>query len=364
MDVSKHISQLLFEHNCVIIPDFGGFVTSFAPAKLDVTQHLFTPPHKQISFNKHLKTSDGLLAHRIVQIEHKSFQESDRIIQSFSIELKACLERGDQFYIEAVGTLSLDAEKNIQFEPDNTVNYLPEAFGMSALHLLPIKREGLSEKIEKQFKDRPPIPSEKKRSKIGSYVSIAAIAVIAAIVVSMPFYTAHLKNFNASSLNPFDAKSNQIESVKALSPLLKTTPQSAAAGSGSASGSGSTSASSSATQGLAATQATSPIRNHRDSIASNLVEPDKTKVVTTNQDQNSRPVQKGYFVVCGCFKIEANAVNFVNELRQHFENAAIVGKNKEGLFVVSCGNFSNKVQAYQELARVRTVQKDSWMFEN
>ena len=87
-------------------------------------------------------------------------------------------------------------------------------------------------------------------------------------------------------------------------------------------------------------------------------------MVTTNQDQNSRPVQKGYFIVCGCFKIEANAVNFVNELRQHFENAAIVGKNKEGLFVVSCGNFSNKVQAYQELARVRTVQKDSWMFEN
>ena len=51
MNVEKHIGELLYDHNCVIVPDLGGFVANYAPAKIHPTQHTFTPPTKNIVFN-------------------------------------------------------------------------------------------------------------------------------------------------------------------------------------------------------------------------------------------------------------------------------------------------------------------------
>ena len=44
MKIEEHISELLFEHDCVIVPDFGGFVCNYAPARIDPVKHLFEPP--------------------------------------------------------------------------------------------------------------------------------------------------------------------------------------------------------------------------------------------------------------------------------------------------------------------------------
>ncbi len=65
MNLGEHISELLFEHDCVIVPDFGGFVCNYAPAGIDPVKHLFEPPGKRILFNKGLTRNDGILAHHI-----------------------------------------------------------------------------------------------------------------------------------------------------------------------------------------------------------------------------------------------------------------------------------------------------------
>ena len=59
--VSYYISELLFLHDCVIIPDFGGFIGKKRSAILNTTTGTLNPPSKQIVFNKNLNANDGLL---------------------------------------------------------------------------------------------------------------------------------------------------------------------------------------------------------------------------------------------------------------------------------------------------------------
>ena len=62
MKFDTYIAELLEEHDCVIVPDFGGFVANYAPANVNSINHRFDPPYRKISFNKLLVHNDGLLA--------------------------------------------------------------------------------------------------------------------------------------------------------------------------------------------------------------------------------------------------------------------------------------------------------------
>ena len=35
IDVTAYIKELLFKHDCVILPDFGGFIGNYTPAGID-----------------------------------------------------------------------------------------------------------------------------------------------------------------------------------------------------------------------------------------------------------------------------------------------------------------------------------------
>ncbi len=65
MDVTAFIRELLFGHDCVIVPGFGGFIGNYTPARIDKRTGTFYPPVKQISFNRNLNHNDGLLVGKI-----------------------------------------------------------------------------------------------------------------------------------------------------------------------------------------------------------------------------------------------------------------------------------------------------------
>ena len=67
--IEYYISELLFLHDCVIIPNFGGFVSNKQSAKLNRVNGVLSPPTKQILFNKNLTTNDGLLISHIANQE-------------------------------------------------------------------------------------------------------------------------------------------------------------------------------------------------------------------------------------------------------------------------------------------------------
>lgn len=334
MNVEKHIGELLYDHNCVIVPDLGGFVANYAPAKIHPTQHTFAPPSKNIVFNINLKNNDGLLANQIASFEKKTYSEALKYIDYFVKELNLQLKKGVKVKIDEVGTLFLDVERNIQFEPAAT-NFLLDAFGLDAFHSPAIKRDAIAKRIiEKEFKDRGPVPLEKKKSNVKRYVAVAIALPLLFAMVWIPLKTDLLKNVNFSDINPFAKKEIKIPETKTVKTI--------------------------------------PLVNNDTTIAKlvikdTIVQPVVTTMIaadTTAVAKNEIDLSKKFHLVAGCFQIEDNAINFVKTLQSQNLNAAIIGQNNKGLYVVSCGDYLTRKDALRELILLRRAQPNAWLYRN
>ena len=138
--VEHYISELLFLHDCVILPDFGGFVGNLQSAQLNKTTGILSPPSKQILFNSNLKTNDGLLITHISSQEGVTQEIAKQNVMSFANENNNKLTASKALRIDKIGLFTLGKEGNIIFLQDSTNNYSLDAFGMKATHKKIISR--------------------------------------------------------------------------------------------------------------------------------------------------------------------------------------------------------------------------------
>lgn len=132
MKLANYIKDLLFRYDCVIIPNFGGFVTNKISATFQEETASFSPPFKQISFNNNLKENDGLLANYIASVEKISFEKATSTIENTVFNWKKSLQQ-DVLKIEGVGYLTLNDNKQLIFNPSKEINYLTSSFGLSSV---------------------------------------------------------------------------------------------------------------------------------------------------------------------------------------------------------------------------------------
>ena len=223
-NIDKHISDLLYWHNCVIIPGLGGFVANYAPASIHPVLHTFTPPSKNIAFNKNLQNNDGLLANHISIVENKTFHEANNIITNFADRCNDRLKSGERIEINRVGTIYSDFEQNLQFEPAMEVNYLLHAFGLTGFQSAAIKRDNFQRKIEKQFKDRPAVPLEIKKKYVKKYWTLAAALPLLLLMLMAPLSSDILNGISIDyfNLNPFSNNVKPIYHSRVHMPSLIT----------------------------------------------------------------------------------------------------------------------------------------------
>ena len=358
MNVEKHISALLFLHDCVIIPGFGGFVTNYSPAQIHPTQHTFSPPCKSIVFNKSLKNNDGLLANHIAQEELLGYNEAMKSVSEFAATCLLTLGAGDKLLIKDVGTLYHDVEKNIQFEPDAETNYLIEAFGLTTFQSPAIKRETFVKRMEKAPQDREVIPAAtRSRLRVKHYVAISLSAAAIFCIIWIPLKTDLLKGMNYSNLNPFAKKEKSLYAEKKINAPLPFTDTHSS---------------------------TLPDLNTDTSKYVNLsfvkkdsnpvtvrmnetVVPESTAVSNPKAERIRAEAGKSmagekYSIIGGCFAVPENADHFLAKLRAEGHDAFILETNRSVLRHVSYGTYSSYAEATQALAKIRTSDKDAWMF--
>ena len=140
MGIERDIHDLLHHHDCVIVPQFGGFLTHYRPARLDEARRTVHPPTKDLSFNRHLVRNDGLLADRLARRETIAFDEAGTRIAGEVRSWRERMEREGRLELGRVGTFFTDAEGNLQFEPDRRVNFLRDAFGLRPVSAIPVPR--------------------------------------------------------------------------------------------------------------------------------------------------------------------------------------------------------------------------------
>lgn len=134
--LEKLIGDLLLQHNCVVVPSFGGFVAQRISASIDAEKGTISPPRKSILFNKQLINNDGLLVSAYAQNQGIQYESAQTELQHEIREWNARLQMGGRITIDRVGNLFLDQEHNLCFEQDRFFNLLMESYGLSSVRFI------------------------------------------------------------------------------------------------------------------------------------------------------------------------------------------------------------------------------------
>src|SRR5512133_1422645 len=141
MEGTRYISELLEQHDCVIIPGLGGFVGSYHPAAIHPLYHTFQPPYKKLLFNISLRQNDGLLADHIARAERIPFAEANEKVKKYSEECMLRLKTNRQVLIRDVGRIFMGQEGTVQFDQDLRHNLLAESYGLQPFFSVPVKNQ-------------------------------------------------------------------------------------------------------------------------------------------------------------------------------------------------------------------------------
>jgi cell division septation protein DedD len=201
--VEHYISELLFLHDCVILPNFGGFVGNPQSAKLNKTTEVLSPPSKQILFNANLKTNDGLLITHISNQEGITQEIAKNEVENYATRIANKLTESKVLRIDKVGLFTLGKEGNIIFLQDSLNNYSLDSFGMKATHNKSVVRETIIE--EKVAATIQTIRTQSNNPKTFLRAAAVIIPLIALSYISITqqdkintVYT------QMASLNPFE----------------------------------------------------------------------------------------------------------------------------------------------------------------
>ena len=199
MDITAFIRELLFSHDCVILPGFGGFIGNYTPARIDKTTSTFYPPVKQISFNRNLNHNDGLLVGRLSEHSKVNYGDARNIVEEFVAGLRKKLERGEKVVFDNIGSFINNQEGNVQFEPDRNVNYHLDSYGLESFQFSPLEVYDVRKRIVRHI-DKGSVKRTSMRKVLWS---AAVIIPLLALMVIVPFKTDIFKSkVEATTLNP------------------------------------------------------------------------------------------------------------------------------------------------------------------
>jgi CCDC81-like prokaryotic HU domain 1/CCDC81-like prokaryotic HU domain 2 len=139
IDVTAYLKDLLYQYNAVIIPNFGGFVTTPTSASIDYARGIVSPPNKEISFNENLIINDGYLINYIRNRHGITAQEARLVVENFVQSMRDILNNNEAIILPEIGKLYCDYQKRLSFTQDKT-NFNAYTFGLPNIQSQPILR--------------------------------------------------------------------------------------------------------------------------------------------------------------------------------------------------------------------------------
>jgi len=313
------LEHLLYEHECVIIPNFGGFVVNAQGFSFNEKEGKIHPKKKFVAFNEKLKTDDRFLSTEWAKKKSIPQKEAAVEIANISKELKSLLISQGILSIGVLGSFTLIQENRISFSPNPDFNADLAVFGLFPVGLgyASVIKEKKTELIAAPIaEDLPEItPEEIKPVQLSR--SIYVYAFIAFILGGLGafFLTAPPTNQSQSSLNPIKIEKKVIP-VAAVVPVvdtLKTLPASV--------------------------------------------------VVETKEDMKSDVI----YLVAASFQSLVQAEKSLKEFKSRgFDQAEIILKNEKTKFYrISLGSESSMDAGYAKAAELKESKKiDIWVYKS
>jgi hypothetical protein len=199
LDTKAFIRELLFGHDCVIIPGFGGFIGNFSPARVDENSGTFYPPVKKISFNRNLNHNDGLLISRISQSTGVNYGDARRMVEEFVTELTLRLAKGERVVFDHIGSFVNNHENNVLFEPEANINYHTGSFGLESFQWFPVREYDVRKRVIRHI-NKDPLRNRSIRKNLWRAAVLIPVLVL---LIAVPLKTDRFKaRVEATSLNP------------------------------------------------------------------------------------------------------------------------------------------------------------------
>ena len=300
MSVEKTVLKLLYRYDCVIVPDFGGFVARQNSAVFHPLTYTFDPPRKVVGFNSDLVHADGLLASELRKSENLTFDQTAELIQQTVQQWKNQLNQGQTLHLEGLGAFQKH-QGTLDFTPDSNQNFDYSTFGLKSVKGEFILRKNEAENIPATTKTNP-------------WLSYAAAVVFAVLVgVSGFFANNELVQPQLSSFFP-------MLNAESTRPTAETTPIAPVID-------------------INALEVEPPVANTENEISSNQISPETaplTEYLITPNTVNEVIIEeteeidlsvKKYQIIGGSFKVYSQAMEHQAKLkRDGYERAVIIGK--------------------------------------
>lgn len=349
IEISRHIEILLLTNDCVIVPELGGFMTHHVSARYDEAEQLFLPPLRTLGFNPQLKMNDSLLAQSYVEAYDISYPEAVRRIEAEVNELKSQLDTEGYFELNGIGSMSLNDDGNIVFEPCEAGVLTPALYGLSSFEMKRLNAETV-EKRRSAAKtvQEPATLTVAEAPQVAEVTETTDESHNGAIVIKMSW----IRNVVAAAaailafliITPPVANSNQAEPTVNKMEMLPMTPKKA--------------------------KAETPILPKEEvKKATQLspepakVEPVKTEPVKTEPVVKPQP-KTSFCLVLASQVAQKNAEIFVAQLQKKGIDARI--NTHHGTRRVVSGNYASEGEAYQALSKLRQTSEElaeAWVYK-
>ncbi|HEX8329361.1 MAG TPA: SPOR domain-containing protein [Hymenobacter sp.] len=184
--LADHIRPLLRDHDCVIIPDFGGLVADVSPARAQPGRQALSPPTKLVAFNQALTRNDGLLVDALSQHLGLSIAQARDAVRAAVAGLQQELAETNRTELPGIGIFRRAAGRGLAFEYTGTDNLLASAFGLPELVARPVRtNDARTKRLQPALRT-----ATARRSRWARLVPAGAIAVVAGLFLLVNYQVA------------------------------------------------------------------------------------------------------------------------------------------------------------------------------
>lgn len=325
MQISDHISELLFDHECVVVPGFGAFLTRYFPAEVNTATHMMRPPGKRVYFNASIRENDGLLAKAISFNSNISYELALQRLDETRHQWMQEIEAGKKLNLQGIGKLYRDeVSGTLQFSPSLENNYLPESYGLSIFRSPAIQREEQIKKDIQRSIEKHVGKSKKRQSKGMPWAAVLGPVIFASALGAAYFAFQPEQGYDRAAFDWF----NQAEE----NPVVET--------SGAA--------------------IKSKVEEEKDLV----IETPATENVTAEpkSDVEATTVEARFKIVVGAFKDDVNAEAYARQLQQMGYQASATG-HQNGFNRVVIGKYAKRSDALAEINEIRRqVNPGAWIY--
>lgn len=357
-NLNQTLVELLFQFDCVIIPDFGAFIKREKAAFFSKDTQSFHPASVELIFNEQLKEDDALLSKYIQLKDTISSTEAKNLIRTYVDELRITLYNEGVVHFDGLGKMTLNIYDQIIFNSHPAVPLLQKQFGFQSLSLEPILKQESEKTSGKGFRKR--------------WVAAAIIAVpILMVSVWAIQHPEKVKDtyYHYASLIPVQSESNelsytanfevpfvdsfQMEKEALIEKLLAKIPVDSAA-------MDSTSIEESAVM-TSPKESIITVPKTEATVIKKTAKATPKTIIDKGDNTEKDLIEQPFHIIVGAFSSKKNANKKIRQLTKKGYEGLIVHQENSKLHRVSVQRFPSEAEAEAELVKFKSEFQGAWV---